>query len=1126
MGKNRKVAKQVSSRADTDDLQLSAAQVLPCSEEFLTSDDFKIVQKKRHHSSNKKLPEQGGFHTLPRSRSNSERFVDDDSSQGCHSGFWTVRSHQNLNLEAGSDSDHQILKTGSFSEPEKEYNSEPEDSSIASEDSHLVNYNPSGVHLNGVKNSNSSGCNKEGVTEYGESLVADGIENSIPNGVHLNGQSSIEALSIENGHGIVPNDHVANGDSTADDNGIRPVLVRDISTDLSDNHQSKCNDIKKKKKGKKIRDRQKKIEKSDSSPPRRRSESQVLVSSSSSDFSEMPNAKAKDVAKKAPLAGVGERKRPSKKQLAAIHDALRKAKEDEERRKQEEEVKRRSAEEAEKREQERLRQEQEKKERKKLKEKQKREKMRAEGKLLSKSQKQSRARLEATLEAFRQQGVDVPQIGEKRPRGPRLGSFKQSSRKRLDSSQSVDSGIERPERYKSASLSSQESSGKESISDLPSSFESKEDIISALELHRHFSCSEESDALCEERSDSIPAQKLVSPTDEKEKHAKVKDVDAKTATAVEKVDEVKLRSPVICVLGHVDTGKTKLLDYIRRTHIQDSEAGGITQQIGATMIPRDALKEKCKMVKNFSSLELKVPGLLVIDTPGHESFRNLRSRGSSICDIAILVVDIMHGLEPQTLESISLLKSDKIPFVVALNKIDRLFGWKSHKDEDIESVIAYQSSSTFSEFQKRCQQIVLQFANECLNATLFYENPDPRSFVSMVPVSAITGDGMGNLLSLVTQLTQSMLHKKLVFSDELQATVLEVKAIPGLGTTIDVILVNGRLNEGDTIVLASQEGPFVAQIRSLLMPQPLKELRVKNPYTEHKSIEGAQGVKITGKDLDKTLAGLPLFVANNTNKLEDLKSKLSGLLSMSVNYIKTSERGVHVQASTLGSLEALLEYLGANGVSYVSVKIGPVVKKDVMKASIMLEHDVQYAAILAFDVKVERDAQELADSAGVKIFHANIIYHLCDEYVLYRDELQKKRAMASQHFIYPCILKVLPKDNDTPKGLFKVLVEAGIVYCGTPLCIPSKSNMEVGNVASVGGKEGSCAREGEEVTIGLDYGDGDPKVFGTDYEEGDYMVSRITKQSIEVCKEFYKDELGPEDWQLIGALKQMLHLHV
>lgn len=226
-------------------------------------------------------------------------------------------------------------------------------------------------------------------------------------------------------------------------------------------------------------------------------------------------------------------------------------------------------------------------------------------------------------------------------------------------------------------------------------------------------------------------------------------------------------------------------------------------------------------------MQLKIPGLLIIDTPGHESFSNLRSRGSSLCDIAILVVDIMHGLEQQTIESINLLKSRKTPFIVALNKIDRLYDWQTMNRKDVRDILKAQAPNTQLEFEQRTKSVILQFAEQGLNAALFYENPDIRSYVNLVPTSAVTGEGMGNLLALIVEMSQNKLAKRLMYSDELQATVLEVKAIPGLGTTIDVILVNGSLREGDTMVLAGTDGPIVTQIRSLLMPQPMKELRVK-----------------------------------------------------------------------------------------------------------------------------------------------------------------------------------------------------------------------------------------------------------------------------------------------------------
>ena len=126
------------------------------------------------------------------------------------------------------------------------------------------------------------------------------------------------------------------------------------------------------------------------------------------------------------------------------------------------------------------------------------------------------------------------------------------------------------------------------------------------------------------------------------------------------MSQEQLRQPIVVVLGHVDSGKTSLLDKIRGTAVQAREHGGITQHIGASFFPLDLLKEICGPMLG-KNMEIRIPGLLVIDTPGHEVFTNLRSRGGSAADIAILVVDIMKGLEQQTYESVEILKKKKVP---------------------------------------------------------------------------------------------------------------------------------------------------------------------------------------------------------------------------------------------------------------------------------------------------------------------------------------------------------------------------------------------------------------------------------------------------------------------------------
>lgn len=561
--------------------------------------------------------------------------------------------------------------------------------------------------------------------------------------------------------------------------------------------------------------------------------------------------------------------------------------------------------------------------------------------------------------------------------------------------------------------------------------------------------------------------------------------------------KLSIRIFLIFDTGHVDTGKTKILDKLRKTNVQSGEAGGITQQIGATNVPKAAILDKTKMCKNFTKQELKLPGLLIIDTPGHESFSNLRDRGSSLCDVAVLVVDIMHGLEPQTLESIELLKQKKTPFVIALNKIDRLYDWRPNPNTDVVNTLAKMQTHTKNEFEERWQHAYVQLMEQGLNVALFHENKNPEEYVSVVPTSAHSGDGMGNLLASICELGQTQIPKELSMSEELCASVMEVKEQHGLGTTLDVILLQGQLREGDTIILAGSEGPIVTQIRGLLMPQPLKELRVKSSYERHKIVNAAQGVKIIAKELDKALAGLPLYSTKNPDEIEYYKSHLSKMLDDVLNEIKLSERGVYVQASTLGSMEALLSFFRESKIPYAGINIGPVHKRDVVKASTMLEHDPQWACILAFDVKVEREAQELADSVGVKIFTADIIYHLCDAFKKYLDDLKKKRREELKDVVvFPSKIKIMPQYifNKRDPIVVGVVIEAGFIKVGTPLCVPSKEFCELGRVISIEKSHNNVeiARKGDEVCIKIEPLPGvAPRLYGRHFDAEDLLVSKV-----------------------------------
>lgn len=512
-----------------------------------------------------------------------------------------------------------------------------------------------------------------------------------------------------------------------------------------------------------------------------------------------------------------------------------------------------------------------------------------------------------------------------------------------------------------------------------------------------------------------------------------------------------LRSPICCILGHVDTGKTKLLDKIRQTDVQGGEAGGITQQIGATYFPAEAIRKKTAVVNKDDSFDLKVPGLLVIDTPGHESFSNLRSRGSSLCNIAILVVDIMHGLEPQTLESMKLLRDRKTPFIVALNKIDRLYGWKKVDNNGFQDSLALQNKGVQNEFAKRLDDTKLAFMEQGFNAELFYQNKSMAKYVSLVPTSAHTGEGIPDMLKLIIGLTQERMTGSLMYLSEVQCTVLEVKAIEGFGMTIDVILSNGILKEGDRIVLCGVNGPIKTTIRALLTPDGMKELRVKSAYVHNKEVKAALGVKISAPDLEGAIAGSRLMVVGPDDDESDLEEEVWADVGTLLNRVEKSGRGVTVQASTLGSLEALLDFLKVSKIPVANVGIGPVFKRDVMQCGTMLEKSPEHAVMLCFDVKVDKEASLYAEEQGIKIFTADIIYHLFDSFKAHMDQiLEKKKEESKLLAVFPCVLSPVAVFNKTGPIVVGVDVVDGTLRMHTPMAVVKTNAAGVKEIINIG----------------------------------------------------------------------------
>ncbi|WWC69675.1 uncharacterized protein I206_103618 [Kwoniella pini CBS 10737] len=619
---------------------------------------------------------------------------------------------------------------------------------------------------------------------------------------------------------------------------------------------------------------------------------------------------------------------------------------------------------------------------------------------------------------------------------------------------------------------------------------------------------------------------------------------ARKALALEKIEKRKqaaqaagskedLRSPICCILGHVDHGKTKLLDQIRQTSVAEGEAGGITQQIGATFFPKSAIVEKTAVVNPDNATDVKIPGLLIIDTPGHESFSNLRTRGSSLCNIAILVVDITQGLEPQTIESINLLKKGKTPFIVALNKIDRMYGWEAKKNAGFRETLNSQKAFVKSEFEDRVKAAKLAFAEQGFNAELFDENKNLGRNISLVPTSAITGEGIPDMLLLLVKLTQERMNANLMYISELECTILEVKIIEGLGTTIDVILSNGVMKEGDKIVLCGSDGPIVTNVRALLTPQPLRELRIKSAYIHNKEVKAALGVKISAPGLEKAIAGAKLYVAHDEDEVEAYKDMAMDDLSSLAKFVTKSGKGVWVQASTLGSLEALLTFLQQMKIPVFNFGIGPVYKSTIVKAGIMLDRAPEYAVIMAFDVTIEKEAEELAKKAGMKVFSSMVIYHLFDAFQKYMAEVQEsRRKEAAPNAVWPVRMKILKAFAHRDPIILGCDIIEGSMRVGTPVGVVKldkatgkREIITLGKITSleINHKPFTIVKKsqvGAGVAVKIERAPYQTaRMFNRHFDEHDEVVSLITRQSIDTLKTTFRDQVEMGDWAIIKKMK-------
>lgn len=447
---------------------------------------------------------------------------------------------------------------------------------------------------------------------------------------------------------------------------------------------------------------------------------------------------------------------------------------------------------------------------------------------------------------------------------------------------------------------------------------------------------------------------------------------------------MQLRQPVVVVLGHVDSGKTSLLDRIRGTAVQAREAGGITQHIGASFFPIETIKDITgPLYQKLSKSESQIPGLLVIDTPGHEVFANLRVRGGSAADIAILVVDANKGFEAQTIESMEILRKRKVPFVIALNKVDMISGWRKNSNNVhfISDQLAKQDIGIQEILDEKIYNVVGSLSRSGYNSEAYWRVKDFTKEVAIVPVSAATGVGIPELLAVLVGMTQQYMVKKLErHNGSTRGIVLEINEEVGLGPSANIILLDGILRHGDNIVVAKRDSAIVTKIKALLLPKPLDEMRdPRDKFKPVNEVISAAGLKITSPDLNGVLAGSPLYVLETKEDEDRLKPIVeSEIKSAIIN--NTDSNGVILRCDTIGSIEAIMDLLKKANVPVQSADIGQITRRDVIAASAVKEKDRYLGVILGFNARVLDDAQKESQERGVKIFNEQIIYNLVRTY--------------------------------------------------------------------------------------------------------------------------------------------------
>jgi translation initiation factor 5B len=579
-----------------------------------------------------------------------------------------------------------------------------------------------------------------------------------------------------------------------------------------------------------------------------------------------------------------------------------------------------------------------------------------------------------------------------------------------------------------------------------------------------------------------------------------------------------LKAPVCCVAGHVDAGKTSLLDKLRNSNIQGKEAGGITQHIGSTFFPIEEIKKSTSDIKGKYMVEYNLPGVLMIDTPGHSEFQSLRNVGVGICDIGILIIDINGGVQEQTKEAIKLFKQKKTPFVIAVTKLDRIYKWVPTKESSLAKAFMQQSRETINYIEGKMADIIYDLAKEDIEAEFYFKNKKPEKIYSIVPISSKTGEGLADLMALLVYISQTWMIKKLTYDDNIKCTIMEAKKDEKFGFTIDVIINNGTLKIGDKFAISTLEGPKITTVRNILAPASLTQLGKKTQWETRDEVKGALGVKIIGSNLEGVFSGTHFHPIQKNEELALIAAKNE--IDNVWKSFDFKPNGVYLGTETFGELDAGYSIFTKANINVANGFIGQPSSKYIDKIASQIEGEqlLENKMYLFFGKLEDEEIIEYANNLGVIIKTSEIIYDLIEIY-----NKQKKIAIKERESISPAVfpveLSIIEKfvflrGGSSEQLMFGVKVNSGTLYKNTPIIVVDK-NIVLGKVISIqfDHKEIEKAIEGTEVCIKLDNSEG--YSYNRHFEASDKLISHLTRESIDILKRDYKESVSNNDWSLI-----------